>query len=55
MDNYNTDAKLYENMVKTKKIYEDTDKTDDEVISEHVNICLHIETLRIYTIRLENL
>ena len=31
MDNYNHDAKLYENMVKTKKTYEQFGKTDDEV------------------------
>ena len=31
MDNYTNDAKLYDNMVKTKKTYEQFDKTDDEV------------------------
>ena len=31
MDNYTTDSKLYDNMVKTKKTYEQFDKTDDEV------------------------
>tara|TARA_B100001996_G_scaffold19592_1_gene15938 strand:- start:1165 stop:1371 length:207 start_codon:yes stop_codon:yes gene_type:complete len=44
MDNYNHDAKLYENMVKTKKTYEQFGKTDDEVyiraceyLSKHKN------------------
>ena len=31
MDNYTNDSKLYDNMVKTKKTYEQFDKTDDEV------------------------
>ena len=31
MDNYNNDAKTYDNMVKTKKTYEQFGKTDDEV------------------------
>ena len=31
MDNYNNDAKVYDNMVRTKQIYEQTGKTDDEV------------------------
>ena len=55
MDNYTNDSKLYDNMVKTKKTYEQFDKTDDEVILEHVNIWRLIRIPKIYTIRLENL
>ena len=55
MDNYNNDAKVYENMVKTKKTYEKFDKTDDEVYIGHVNIWRLIRIPKIYTIRLENL
>ena len=31
MDNYNNDAKVYDNMVRTKQIYEKTGNIDDEV------------------------
>ena len=41
MDNYNHDAKLYENMVKTKKTYEQFDKTDDEV---YIRACEYLAT-----------
>lgn len=43
MDTYNNDSKLYENMVKTKKIYEDTGKTDDEV---YMRACEYLSTHR---------
>ena len=41
MDNYTNDAKLYENMVKTKKTYEQFDKTDDEV---YIRACEYLAT-----------
>ena len=41
MDNYNHDAKLYENMVKTKKTYEQFGKTDDEV---YIRACAYLST-----------
>ena len=41
MDNYSTDAKVYENMVKTKKTYEQFDKTDDEV---YIKACAYLST-----------
>ena len=41
MDNYNHDAKLYENMVKTKKTYEQFGKTDDEV---YIRACEYLST-----------
>ena len=44
MDNYNHDAKLYENMVKTKKTYEQFDKTDDEV---YIRACEYLATHKI--------
>ena len=43
MDNYSTDAKVYENMVRTKKIYEQTGKTDDEV---YMRACEYLSTHR---------
>ena len=43
MDNYSTDAKVYENMVRTKKIYEQTGKTDDEV---YMRVCEYLSTHR---------
>ena len=43
MDNYNHDAKLYENMVKTKKIYEQTGNLDDEV---YIRACEYLSTHR---------
>ena len=41
MDNYTNDAKLYENYVKIKKIYEDTGKTDDE---NYIKACAYLST-----------
>ena len=41
MDNYTNDAKLYENMVKTKKTYEQFDKTEDEV---YISACEYLAT-----------
>ena len=41
MDNYTNDAKLYENIVKTKKTYEQFDKTDDEV---YIRACAYLAT-----------
>ena len=41
MDNYSNDAKLYENMVKTKKTYEQFGKTDDEV---YIRACEYLST-----------
>ena len=43
MDNYNHDAKLYENMVKTKKIYEQTGNLHDEV---YIRACEYLSTHR---------
>ena len=43
MDNYNHDAKLYDNMVKTKKIYEQTGNLDDEV---YIRACEYLSTHR---------
>ena len=43
MDNYNHDAKLYENMVKTKKIYEQTGNLHDEV---YIRACEYLSTNR---------
>ena len=41
MDNYTNDAKLYENMVKTKKTYEQFVKSDDEV---YIRACEYLAT-----------
>ena len=41
MDNYTNDAKLYDNFVKIKKIYEDTGKTDDE---NYIKTCAYLST-----------
>ena len=41
MDNYNHDSKLYENMVKTKKTYEQFGKIDDEV---YIRACEYLST-----------
>ena len=41
MDNYANDHKIYDNMVKTKKIYEQTGKTDDEV---YIKACEYLST-----------
>ena len=41
MDNYSNDAKLYDNMVKTKKTYEQFDKIDDEV---YIRACEYLAT-----------
>ena len=41
MDNYNHDAKLYEIMVKTKKIYEQTGNLHDEV---YIRACEYLST-----------
>ncbi len=41
MDNYTNDHKLYDNMVRTKKIYEQTGKTDDEV---YLKACTYLST-----------
>ena len=41
MDNYNHDAKLYDNMVKTKKIYEQTGNLHDEV---YIRACEYLST-----------
>ena len=41
MDNYNHAAKLSENMVKTKKTYEQFGKTDDEV---YIRACEYLST-----------
>ena len=41
MDNYTNDAKVYENMVKTKKTYEQFGKTDDEV---YIRACEYLAT-----------
>ena len=41
MDNYTNDAKLYENMVKTKKTYEQFGKIDDEV---YIRACEYLST-----------
>ena len=41
MDNYNNDFKVYDNMVRTKKIYEQTGKTDDEV---YIKACAYLST-----------
>ena len=41
MDNYNKDFKVYDNMVRTKKIYEQTGKTDDEV---YIKACAYLST-----------
>ena len=43
MDNCNHDAKLYENMVKTKKIYEQTGNLHDEV---YIRACEYLSTHR---------
>ena len=43
MDNYNHDAKLYDNMVKTKKIYEQTGNLHDEV---YIRACEYLSTHR---------
>ena len=43
MDNYNQDAKTYENMVKTKKIYEQTGNLHDEV---YIRACEYLSTHR---------
>ena len=43
MDNYANDHKIYDNMVKTKKIYEQTGKTDDEV---YMRACEYLSTHR---------
>ena len=43
MDNYNNDAKVYDNMVRTKQIYEQTGKTDDEV---YMTACEYLSTHR---------
>ena len=43
MDNYNNDAKVYDNMVRTKQIYEQTGKTDDEV---YIRACEYLSTHR---------
>ena len=41
MDNYANDHKLYDNMVKTKKIYEKVGKLDDEV---YIKACQYLST-----------
>ena len=41
MDNYTNDSKLYDNMLKTKKTYEQFDKTDDEV---YIRACEYLAT-----------
>ena len=41
MYNYNHDSKLYENMVKTKKTYEQFGKIDDEV---YIRACEYLST-----------
>ena len=41
MDNYTNDAKVYENMVKTKKTYEQFGKIDDEV---YIRACEYLST-----------
>ena len=41
MDNYNHDSKLYENMVKTNKTYEQFGKIDDEV---YIRACEYLST-----------
>ena len=41
MDNYNQDAKTYENMVRTKQIYEQTGNLDDEV---YIRACEYLST-----------
>ena len=41
MDTYTNDAKVYENMVKTKKTYEQFGKIDDEV---YIRACEYLST-----------
>ena len=43
MDNYNNDAKVYDNMVRTKQIYEKTGNIDDEV---YIRACEYLSTHR---------
>ena len=41
MDNYNNDAKVYDNMVRTKKIYEQTGNLTNEV---DIRACEYLST-----------
>ena len=43
MDNYTNDAKVYDNMVRTKKIYEQTGNLTDEV---YIRACEYLSTHR---------
>jgi hypothetical protein len=43
MDNYTNDAKVYDNMVRTKKIYEQTGNLHDEV---YIRACEYLSTHR---------
>ena len=41
MDNYANDHKIYDNMLKTKRIYEQTGNLDDEV---YIRACEYLST-----------